>query len=44
MAVVGTLTFNFQVLLPLLATLGFGGGASPPTQLLTGRDGRRGRS
>jgi MFS family permease len=28
MAVVGTFTFNFQTLLPLLATFGFGGGAS----------------
>lgn len=27
MAIVGTFTFNFQVLLPLLATIGLGGGA-----------------
>jgi MFS family permease len=35
MGVVGTFTFNFQVLLPLLATFGFGGGASAYA-LLTG--------
>lgn len=35
MAVVGTFTFNFQVLLPLLATSGFGGGAGVYAGLTT---------
>lgn len=35
MAVVGTFTFNFQTLLPLLATLGFGGGAGAYAALTT---------
>ncbi|MGN6189356.1 MAG: MFS transporter [Conexibacter sp.] len=35
MAVVGTFTFNFQTLLPLLATFGYGGGASAYAALTT---------
>jgi MFS family permease len=35
MAIVGTFTFNFQVLLPLLATFGFGGGAVAYATLTT---------
>jgi MFS family permease len=35
MAVVGTFTFNFQVLLPLLASFSFGGGASAYATLTT---------
>lgn len=35
MAIVGTFTFNFQTLLPLLATFGFGGGASAYAALTT---------
>lgn len=35
MAIVGTFTFNFQVLLPLLATFSFGGGASAYAALTT---------
>jgi MFS family permease len=35
MAVVGTFTFNFQVLLPLLATAGLGGGAGAYAALTT---------
>lgn len=35
MAVVGTFTFNFQTLLPLLATFGFGGGAGTYATLTT---------
>jgi MFS family permease len=35
MAVVGTFTFNFQTLLPLLATFGFGGGAGAYATLTT---------
>jgi MFS family permease len=35
MAVVGTFTFNFQTLLPLLATFGFHGGASAYAALTT---------
>ncbi|HEU4701948.1 MAG TPA: MFS transporter [Conexibacter sp.] len=35
MAVVGTFTFNFQTLLPLLATFGFGGGAGAYAALTT---------
>jgi len=35
MALVGTFTFNFQTLLPLLATFGFGGGASAYAALTT---------
>ncbi|MBS1868499.1 MAG: MFS transporter [Actinobacteria bacterium] len=35
MAVVGTFTFNFQTLLPLLATFGFGGGAGAYASLTT---------
>jgi MFS family permease len=35
MAVVGTFTFNFQVLLPLLATFGYGGGAGAYATLTT---------
>jgi MFS family permease len=35
MAIVGTFTFNFQVLLPLLASFSFGGGASAYAALTT---------
>jgi MFS family permease len=35
MAIVGTFTFNFQTLLPLLATFGFGGGAGAYAALTT---------
>jgi MFS family permease len=35
MAIVGTFTFNFQTLLPLLATVGFGGGAGAYAALTT---------
>jgi MFS family permease len=35
MAIVGTFTFNFQTLLPLLATFGFGGGAGAYATLTT---------
>jgi MFS family permease len=35
MAIVGTFTFNFQTLLPLLATFGYGGGASAYAVLTT---------
>jgi MFS family permease len=35
MAVVGTFTFNFQTLLPLLATFGYGGGAGTYATLTT---------
>lgn len=35
MAIVGTFTFNFQVLLPLLASFSFGGGASAYATLTT---------
>lgn len=35
MAIVGTFTFNFQTLLPLLATFGYGGGASAYATLTT---------
>jgi MFS family permease len=35
MAIVGTFTFNFQTLLPLLATFGFGGGAGTYATLTT---------
>ena len=35
MAIVGTFTFNFQTLLPLLATFGYGGGAGAYATLTT---------
>jgi MFS family permease len=35
MAIVGTFTFNFQTLLPLLATFGYGGGAGAYAALTT---------